>query len=116
MKEVTTLLITTTCLAIAGLGIYFFSSESNADGSNDEDNIQEGGKSSCTKEKRSLVKQKMDVDKKTTMMDNEIDNISENDSIIPYDDIFNIKNTKTNKNTKTKKSKNKSSLSRRKYY
>lgn len=114
MKEVTTLLITTTCLAIAGLGIYFFSSESNADGSNDEDNIQEGGKSSCTKEKHSLVKQKMDIEKKNIINDN--DNISENDSLIPYDDIFNIKNTKTNKNTKTKKSKNKSSLSRRKYY
>jgi hypothetical protein len=44
MKDVISLLITSVCLAAAGLGVYLFSYKSEEDTTYDDDNNKKGGK------------------------------------------------------------------------
>lgn len=115
MKEIVSLLITTSCLALAGLGIYFFSSKSN-----DTDDYKKGGKDNTVKYKRNELKKNkskiinisdVDIDN-----DNDIDSDTDNDS--SNDELYNepIKKRNNAKNNKTSKNKNKFTTSRKKYY
>jgi hypothetical protein len=110
MKEIVSLLITTGCLALAGLGIYFFSSKSN-----DTDDYQKGGKDNIVKYKRNELKKpkskNSDVD-----INNNID--SDDDSDTTNNELYNepIKKRTISKNNKTSKNKNKFAISRKKYY
>lgn len=118
MKEVATLLITTSCLALAGLGIYFFSSNSG-----DSEPKQKGGKNkrqNTNKKVIDVIPDKSDNDsisEDSISSDNDSynDNLSEDSEI--YNETANKYNSKKNtKSNKTLKNKNKSSTSRKKYY
>jgi len=118
MKEITSLLITTSCLALAGLGIYFFSSKSN-----DNDN-KTGGKNKQTRAKRKSV---TGFESKTSFIDNEISDDGESDGESDDGESDNESdNSETYKGTakkmkpqpknKTRTIKNKFATSRKKYY
>lgn len=110
MKEIVSLLITTSCLALAGLGIYFFSSKSN-----DTDDYQKGGKDNTVKYKRSEIKKNKSKNSDSDI-NNDIDSDTDNDS--SNDELYNepIKKRNNAKNNKTIKNKNKFTTSRKKYY
>jgi hypothetical protein len=115
MKEIVSLLITTSCLALAGLGIYFFSSKSN-----DTDDYQKGGKDNIVKYKRNEFKK--NKSKNINISDNDNDNDNDSDSDSDNDsnsnELYNepIKKRNNTKNNKTSKNKNKFTTSRKKYY
>jgi hypothetical protein len=113
MKEIVSLLITTGCLALAGLGIYFFSSKSN-----DTDDYQKGGKDNIVKYKRNELKK--NKSKTINISDVDIDNDSDSDSNNDSNsnELYNepIKKRTISKNNKTSKNKNKFAISRKKYY
>jgi hypothetical protein len=113
MKEIVSLLITTSCLALAGLGIYFFSSKSN-----DVDDNQKGSKDNSVKYKRNELKKNKSkiININDGDIDNDIDVGSDNDS--NSNELYNepIKKRTISKNNKTSKNKNKFTTSRKKYY
>jgi len=100
MKDIVSLLLTTTCLAITGIGIYFFSSNSHE---NTFVNTQKAGK------------KQNDIEIKSDANDEYDNNIVENPSIHHYDKTANT-NYKNKSKTKTKKHSNKFSSSKKKYY
>jgi hypothetical protein len=108
MKEIVSLLITTSCLALAGLGIYFFSSKSN-----DIDDNQKEGKDNIVKYKRNEFKKNRNKNS-----DIDINNDNDNDSDSDSNELNNepIKKRNNTKNNKTSKNKNKFTTSRKKYY
>jgi len=101
MKEIASLLIATTCLALAGFGVYFFSSKSN-------DNDNKGGKN-----KRLNSKKKIENENDYSDSDSESDSDSDNNS-----DLYKepIKNNKKQQSNKTRNIKSKFSNTRKKYY
>ena len=116
MKDIVSLLLTTSCLAIAGIGIYFFSYKSDED----EDVTQKAGK------KKNLVTGKKQSESKDTYYENDYDD-NDNDDTNSFDnnhtddDITNFDykiktKTKTKSNNKTKKHINKFASSKKRYY
>ena len=113
MKDIVSILLTTSCLAIAGLGIYLFSYNSHEN----QDVTQKGGK-----KKSPSIKKQSDLE---NTKDNDCDDYDDYDDYdnnnINYTD--NDKNTDYNynpktktKNNKTKKYTNKLSSSKKRYY
>ena len=110
MKDIVSILLTTSCLAIAGLGIYLFSYNSHEN----QDVTQKGGK-----KKSPSIKKQSDLE---NTKDNDCDDYDDYDNNnINYTD--NDKNTDYNynpktktKNNKTKKYTNKLSSSKKRYY
>ena len=111
MKEVTSLLIATSCLALAGLGIYLFSSKS--DDNNDNTKFSKGKKINSKKK----IYSDSDSDNESEPKSDISSDISSDDD---YDDSElykeNIKKGKKSQNNKTQKSKNNFSTSRKKKY
>jgi hypothetical protein len=103
MKDIVSLLLTTTCLGIAGIGIYLYSL-------NSEENTfdtQKAGK------KRNTISNKKEIEVKDDYDDNDyIDQDNIDDSTIKSN--YKIK-TKSN-NNKTKKNTNKFYSSKKHYY
>ena len=104
MKDIVSILLTTTCLGIAGIGIYFYSLNSEE---NTFDNQKAGKKINTVYNKKEIEEVK--------------DNYDDND----YNDQYNIDDnsiksnykikTKSN-NNKTKKNTNKLNSSKKQYY
>jgi hypothetical protein len=115
MREIISLVITTTCLAIAGVGIYFLSSKSDE---NTNSNQKSGKKSTL-----------LNNDKKQIESDNYYEDDNENDyDDNDYDDNDILEESgykskpkakvksSNNKTNKTKKTTNKFTSSRKRYY
>jgi hypothetical protein len=113
MKDVISLVITTSCLAVVGLGIYFFTSNKDE---NDKSN-QKGGKKISNSGNNNVKKINEPEDKYEEDDYNKIDEYDETseDDYNDYDDYTPHK-SKTKANNKTKKNKNKLSASKRRYY
>jgi hypothetical protein len=114
MKEIVSLLMTTACLAVAGLGIYFFSSNSDET----EVSLIKSNK------KRSGGKKTIELEDKFESYNNdysEKNDSNENYEMEDKDDdddsdyVIKSKQKSSNK-TKTKKNKQSSSASRKRYY
>lgn len=115
MKDIVSILLTTSCLAIAGLGIYLFSYNSHEN----HDVTQKGGK-----KKSPSIKKQSDLEntKDNDCHDYECDyddydnniNYTDNDNDTNTD--YNYKPKTKNKNNKTKKYTNKLSSSKKRYY
>jgi len=117
MKDIISILLTTSCLAIAGLGIYLFSYNSH-----ENDNVtQKGGK-----KKSHSIKKQSDLE---NINDNDCDDYEsdyvDNNNINYTDDDdddndtnrdYNYKPKTKTKNNKTKKYTNKLSSSKKRYY
>ena len=118
MKDIISLLLTTSCLAIAGLGIYLFSSNSHE---NSVDTQKAGKKRTTVSSKKQIeVKDKFDDDNDDN---DDNDNNYENDDNDNHDDNvtktdYNYKSKSKSKiaNNKTKKNSNKYSSSKKNYY
>jgi hypothetical protein len=116
MKDVISLVITTTCLAVVGLGIYLFS---NNNDENSEPNQKAGKKPSGVGTKKTHLKI---YDDETINLDDDVDDIYDeviNDKIENHseNDKYNPKNkTKNRYVSKTKKHKNNFTTSKKKYY
>ena len=115
MKDIVSLLLTTSCLAIAGIGIYFFSYNSHEN----DDVTQKAGK----KPKFNSTKKQIDIEDSYDDDNFEINNDDENsldneDNISNNDYKYKSKpNSKSkSKNNKTKKNTNKVSYSKKNYY
>jgi hypothetical protein len=108
MKEVTSLLIATSCLALAGLGIYLFSSKS--DDNNDNTKFSKGKKINSKKK----IYSDSDSDNESETKSDISSDISSDDDSELYKE--NIKKGKKSQNNKTQKSKNNFSTSRKKKY
>jgi len=112
MKDIVSLLLTTTCLAVAGLGIYFFSS--NADENTSSKQKTDKKRTSISGGKKyNDVEDYLDSDNNDIDIDNDIDNNSQIDDneVVEY----NYK-SKPKTNNKTKKSKGKFTSSKKRYY
>jgi hypothetical protein len=121
MKEIVSLLLTTSCLAIAGLGIYFFSYNSNE---NSVD-TQKAGK------KRTSISGKKQIEVTHTYDENDDDNdyhdddydnsdynndYDNDDNITKNDYKYKTKSKSKVNNNKTKKNTNRYSSSKKNYY
>jgi hypothetical protein len=117
MKDIISILLTTSCLAIAGLGIYLFSYNSHEN----HDVTQKGGK-----KKSPSIKKQSDLE---NINDNDCDDYEsdyvDNNNINYTDDDdddndtnrdYNYKPKTKTKNNKTKKYTNKLSSSKKRYY
>ena len=123
MKDIVSLLLTTSCLAIAGLGIYFFSYNSHE---NSDVNQKAGKKKTfASAKKQSEVgniyddNDYYDDDDDESSIDNQIhnhmDDYTNTDSNTDYKYKSKSKQ-KSNNNNKTKKNGNKFASSKKKYY
>jgi len=115
MKDVISLVITTSCLAVVGLGIYFFTSNKDE---NDKSN-QKGGKKISNSgnnnvKKTNEIEDKYEDDNEYNKID-EYNETSDDDYADDYHDYTPHK-SKTKVNNKTKKNKNKLSASKKRYY
>jgi len=112
MNEIGSLLITTTCLAAAGLGIFLFSPKSNEPTTN-----LKGGKKQLPNKKPIETfdphsdNKANDINKYDDINEDSSDDISEEFS--PPKQVYNNKSKPKNK---TKKNVNKFSYSKKKYY
>jgi len=116
MKDYVSLLLTTTCLAVAGLGIYFFSYKTDHD--NDATQKNNRKRSGGGTNKKIVELEKTNHDEYEN--DNDIDN-TDNSTIDTNDtnDIDHYKNVKpkaTKSASKTKRNKNKFASSKKRYY
>ena len=103
MKDIVSLLLTTSCLAITGIGIYFFSYKSDED----EDVTQKAGKKHISSTEDKYI----DYD------DKDYDSNNFDNNYIDYDNDYNYKTkNKTKSNNKTKKNRNKFTSSKKKMY
>jgi hypothetical protein len=114
MKDYVSLLLTTTCLAVAGLGIYFFSYKTDHDNDATQKNNRKRSGGGTNKKIVELEKTNHDDN------DNDIDN-TDNSTIDTNDtnDIDHYKNVKpkaTKSASKTKRNKNKFASSKKRYY
>jgi hypothetical protein len=122
MKDIVSLLLTTSCLAIAGLGIYFFSYNSHE---NSDVNQKAGKKKTfASAKKQSEVgniydNDYYDDDDDESSIDNQshnhMDDYTNTDSNTDYKYKSKSKQ-KSNNNNKTKKNGNKFASSKKKYY
>jgi len=115
MKDVVSLVITTSCLAVVGLGIYFFTSNKDE---NDKTSQKGGKKISNTPNNN--TKKPFDTEDAYQDDYNKIDEHNE-PSEDDYDEYHDYtpsykSNTRTKSNNKTKKNKNKLSTSKKRYY
>jgi hypothetical protein len=111
MNEIGSLLITTTCLAAAGLGIFLFSSKSNEPTTNSK-----GGKKQPNN-KKSIENPEPRNDKENdiTIYD-DINEDSSDDISEEYAPSKQVYNNKSKPKNKTKRNVNKFSYSKKKYY
>lgn len=125
MKDIISLLLTTTCLAVAGLGIYFFSYKTD----DENDNTQKNIKKKTSNGGKKIVETEIEQQNNDGYNDNNSnnhnnhnnhnndnnDNIERNDNI----DMDHYKNAKpkTSKSaSKTKRNKNRFATSKKRYY
>jgi len=109
MKDIISLLITSSCLAIAGIGIYFFSYNTD---DNSDVNQTSGKKNNGTIKKQVDLENEHDTDDDyyENNIDNDDDYISDNLEYKPKP------KQKPKTSNKTKKYKNKFATSKKKYY
>jgi hypothetical protein len=126
MKEVVSLLLTTTCLAVAGLGIYFFSYKTD----DDNDSTQKISRKRTGGSGKKIVEvEEKNHDGYNDYDDEKIDNHDDNsynhDNNDDDEDDYNedyVKSMVKSKNvskksaSKTKKNKNKFTSSKKRYY
>jgi hypothetical protein len=112
MNEIGSLLITTTCLVAAGLGIFLFSSKSNEPTTNSK-----GGKKQPTN-KKSIENSEPRNDNKENDINiyDDINEDSSDDISEEYAPPKQVYNNKSKPKNKTKRNVNKFSYSKKKYY
>ena len=126
MKDVVSLLMTTTCLAVAGLGIYFFSYKTDHDNDITQKNSRKksasGGKKIVEVEEKNHDGYNDYDDYADDNSDNHDDNSynhdnKSDDDIDDYNKtIVKTKNVSKKSASKTKKNKNKFASSKKRYY
>jgi len=115
MKDVVSLVITTGCLAVVGLGIYLFSS--NNDNANNQPNQKAGKKSSNI----GNIKKQFDTDNESINADDShasdfINDTNESDDDNEYEKYKSKNRPKPKTLGKTKKNKSKFAGSKKNYY
>jgi hypothetical protein len=124
MKDIISILLTTSCLAIAGLGIYFFSYNSQE---NDDIRQKAGKKKNISSNKKQTEIEDICKDDYDDYDDYDNSNNNNNKQTGNYTDDYNDKDTITdykyitkgkpkNNNNKTKKYTNKPASSKKRYY
>jgi uncharacterized protein (UPF0333 family) len=116
MNDAASLLITTTCLAVVGMGIYLFSSDSSDETSSTKQTQKGGKKASYASDNRNHHNDNNNNDDQNIYENKEIISEPEQELEPLYEPENKPKQKVRVSNNKTKKNNNKISFSRKKYY
>ena len=113
MKDVVSLLLTTTCLAVAGIGIYLFSYKTE----DDNDDTQKNGKKKINGGKKLIEVEEKNHDDDSYNHHDDADIDDKYDDFDDYNKVkFKPKNISRNSLGKTKKNRNKFTSSKKRFY